>query len=114
MADYTGKNIFEKIGSFIPGYKGYSEKEGRRDTDKLLRMERNGLSHTGNIILEVVRKHKNSVFRVIDQAEGFDAQTMDDRVGGFGSDTSGLTKGVDADSGTLEHLIQSIRTPFFI
>lgn len=38
MADYTGKNIFEKIGSFIPGYKGYSEKEGRRDTDKLLRM----------------------------------------------------------------------------
>lgn len=38
MADYTGKNIFEKIGAFIPGYKGYSEKEGRRDTDKLLRM----------------------------------------------------------------------------
>ena len=39
MADYTGKNIFEKIGAFIPGYKGYSEKEGRRDTDKLLRLE---------------------------------------------------------------------------
>jgi len=39
MTDYTGKNIFEKIGAFIPGYKGYSEKEGRRDTDKLLRME---------------------------------------------------------------------------
>jgi hypothetical protein len=63
--------------------------------DSYRRMERNGLSHTGNIIVEVVRKHKNSVFRVIDQAEGFDAQTMDDRVGGFGSDTSGLTKGVD-------------------
>jgi len=39
MSDYTGKNIFEKIGAFIPGYKGYSEKEGRRDTDKLLRLE---------------------------------------------------------------------------
>jgi hypothetical protein len=39
MSDYTGKNIFEKIGSFIPGYKGYSEKEGRKDTDKLIRME---------------------------------------------------------------------------
>jgi len=39
MSDYTGKNIFEKIGSFIPGYKGYSEKEGRRDNDKLLRLE---------------------------------------------------------------------------
>lgn len=39
MSDYTGNNILEKIGSFIPGYKGYSEKEGRRDTDKLLRVE---------------------------------------------------------------------------
>jgi hypothetical protein len=39
MSDYTGKNIFEKIGSFIPGYRGYSEKEGRKDTDKLIRME---------------------------------------------------------------------------
>ena len=34
-------------------------------------------------------------FKVIDQAEGFDAKTMDERVGGFGSDTSGLTKGLD-------------------
>lgn len=39
MSDYQGKNIFEKIGAFIPGYKGYSEKEGRKDTDKLLRQE---------------------------------------------------------------------------
>jgi hypothetical protein len=38
MGDYK-ENIFEKIGAFIPGYKGYSEKEGRRDTDKLLRLE---------------------------------------------------------------------------
>jgi hypothetical protein len=39
MSDYGGKNILEKIGSFIPGYKGYSEKEGRKDTDKLIRIE---------------------------------------------------------------------------
>jgi hypothetical protein len=39
MSDYDGKNIFEKIGSFIPGYKGYLKKEGRRDTDKILRVE---------------------------------------------------------------------------
>ncbi|MEI6214609.1 MAG: hypothetical protein WCP10_10935 [Desulfuromonadales bacterium] len=39
MSEYTGSNILEKIGSFIPGYKGYSEKEGRRDTDKILRVE---------------------------------------------------------------------------
>ena len=25
------KNVFDKIGSLIPGYKGYAELEGRRD-----------------------------------------------------------------------------------
>jgi hypothetical protein len=57
MADYTGKNIFEKIGSFIPGYKGYSEKEGRRDTDKLLRMEiAKQLDHLKEIINNITRQ----------------------------------------------------------
>ena len=31
------KNIFDKIGSLIPGYRGYSEKDSRRNCDKLLR-----------------------------------------------------------------------------
>lgn len=31
------KNIFDKIGSIIPGYKGYTEREGRRSSDKILR-----------------------------------------------------------------------------
>jgi len=31
------KNIFDKIGSLIPGYKGYTEREGRRNCDKILR-----------------------------------------------------------------------------
>lgn len=31
------KNIFDKIGSLIPGYKGYAERDGRRNCDKLLR-----------------------------------------------------------------------------
>ncbi|MBT7815347.1 MAG: hypothetical protein HN566_01245 [Polaribacter sp.] len=33
------KNIFDKMGSLIPGYRGYSEREGRRNTDKILREE---------------------------------------------------------------------------
>lgn len=33
------KNIFDKIGSLIPGYRGYSERDGRRNTDKILREE---------------------------------------------------------------------------
>ena len=33
------KNIFDKIGSLIPGYRGYAERDGRRNCDKLLRNE---------------------------------------------------------------------------
>ncbi len=33
------KNIFDKIGSLIPGYMGYAEREGRRNCDKILRNE---------------------------------------------------------------------------
>jgi hypothetical protein len=31
------KNVFDKIGSWIPGYKGYAERDGRRNCDKILR-----------------------------------------------------------------------------
>lgn len=31
------KNVFDKIGSLIPGYKGYAERDGRRNCDKTLR-----------------------------------------------------------------------------
>jgi hypothetical protein len=31
------KNIFDKVGSLIPGYSGYAERDGRRTTDKILR-----------------------------------------------------------------------------
>ncbi|MEI7635603.1 MAG: hypothetical protein WCK47_15135 [bacterium] len=30
-------NIFDKIGSLLPGYQGYNEREGRRQCDKVLR-----------------------------------------------------------------------------
>jgi hypothetical protein len=30
-------NIFDKIGTLIPGYKGYQEREGRRECDRQLR-----------------------------------------------------------------------------
>lgn len=37
MSNYEGRNLFEVIGSLIPGYKGYREKEMRRDSDRILR-----------------------------------------------------------------------------
>jgi len=63
--------------------------------DSYRTLESRGLSPTGNIVVAVVRKHKNSIFRVIDQAEGFDFRRMDETVGSFGTDTSGLTKGLN-------------------
>lgn len=42
--DYLGKvkgerTLLEKIMSYIPGYRGYKEKELRRESDRLVRME---------------------------------------------------------------------------
>ena len=37
MTAYSGKNIFEKLGALIPGYRGYSERQGRRETNKIFR-----------------------------------------------------------------------------
>ncbi|TFH50764.1 MAG: hypothetical protein E4H01_01530 [Lysobacterales bacterium] len=37
MSDYDSRNIFEKLGTFVPGYAGYEQREGRRRTDKALR-----------------------------------------------------------------------------
>ncbi len=34
-----GRNALEQLGSKIPGYKGYQEKEARREADRLLRDE---------------------------------------------------------------------------
>ena len=31
------KNILDRIGALIPGYRGYAERDGRRNCDKLLR-----------------------------------------------------------------------------
>lgn len=38
MGEYTGDNLFEKLGTFVPGYPGYAQREGRRKTDKMLRI----------------------------------------------------------------------------
>lgn len=33
------KNVFDKIGSRIPGYQGYKDRDNRRNCDKLLRVK---------------------------------------------------------------------------
>jgi hypothetical protein len=62
--------------------------------DSYRRLEAQGHAVDGKTIIEVIRKKKsNSIIRVIDCAEGFTYSKMEERVGGFGVDTSGLTEG---------------------
>lgn len=64
--------------------------------DSYRRLESNGKQVEGTICIEVIRKKKtHSTLRVIDCAEGLDAEKMNERVGGFGVNTSGLSDGLN-------------------
>lgn len=58
--------------------------------DSYSRLEDKGVQVSGEIIIDVWRKHKNSVIRVRDFAEGMDDVRMDVVVGTYGEATSGL------------------------
>lgn len=58
--------------------------------DSYSRLEDKGVQVSGEIIIDVWRKHKNSVIRVRDFAEGMDDIRMDVVVGTYGEATSGL------------------------
>ena len=61
--------------------------------DSYSRMEDAGISTTGKIIIEVHRKHLNSVLRVSDNAEGMTANDLDKKVVRYGEATSGFKEG---------------------
>jgi hypothetical protein len=58
--------------------------------DSYSRLEDEGLPASGEIIIDLLRKHKNSVIRVRDFAEGMDDARMDKVVGTYGEATSGM------------------------
>jgi anti-sigma regulatory factor (Ser/Thr protein kinase) len=58
--------------------------------DSYARLEHAGQPVSGEIVIEVQRKHKNSLIRVRDHAEGMDNERMDKVVGTYGEATSGL------------------------
>jgi hypothetical protein len=57
------KNIFDKIGSLIPGYPGYADREVRRQCDKILREKTDALMNScENVVkkrIETVVKNNN-------------------------------------------------------
>ena len=58
--------------------------------DSYARLEDAGAHASGEIIIDILRKHKNSLIRVRDFAEGMDDARMDMVVGTYGEATSGL------------------------
>src|SRR6266508_285818 len=54
------------------------------------RLEDAGIPVSGEIVIDILRKHKDSVIRVRDYAEGMDDVRMDRVVGTYGEATSGL------------------------
>ena len=58
--------------------------------DSYSRLEDAGLPASGEIIIDILRKHKNSIIRIRDFAEGMDDTHMDKVVGTYGEATSGL------------------------
>lgn len=61
--------------------------------DSYSRMEDGGFATTGRIVIEVQRKHSNSVLRVIDNAEGMTSDDLDKKVLRYGEATSGFKEG---------------------
>jgi hypothetical protein len=58
--------------------------------DSYSRLEDAGIPVSGVIIIDILRKHKDSVIRIRDYAEGMDDVRMDRVVGTYGEATSGL------------------------
>jgi len=60
------KNIFDKIGSLIPGYRGYAERDGRRNCDKLLRVD---LSDKLSIVEGILYDRINQAIKIKDREQ---------------------------------------------
>ena len=60
--------------------------------DSYRRLENAGIKVDGRIVITLIRKYSGSIIRVKDYAEGFNEDKMDERVGGYGGDTSEFTE----------------------
>ncbi|MCJ7436120.1 MAG: hypothetical protein MUO77_21790, partial [Anaerolineales bacterium] len=58
--------------------------------DSYSRLEHAGQPVSGEIVIDIKRKHKNSLIRIRDHAEGMNDERMDKVVGTYGEATSGL------------------------
>lgn len=61
-------NIFDKIGTLIPGYKGYQERDGRRECDRQLRENiADFLSEAENLFQKQIEKADFNLISTIEK-----------------------------------------------
>ncbi len=76
------KNIFDKIGSLIPGYRGYAEREGRRNCDKILR---EGITDQLNEVEKILYKQMNEALKQKDKEQMKEIEETRKQVNTFSS-----------------------------
>ncbi len=108
MADYTGQNIFEKLGALIPGYKGYVEREGRRTTDQILRRELarrlgDAVASVDEAALQLVEKKDLKAVEALDRLKGR-LRSAADRLRFAGYGESGFFDDVQVGAEELDKL----------
>lgn len=67
----SSRNWLEKIVSYIPGYKGYQDKETRRDVDKLHR------EHVANMLFQLKQPINNVIRELSETGRLFEVNPVD-------------------------------------
>jgi vacuolar-type H+-ATPase subunit I/STV1 len=76
------KNFFDKIGSLIPGYSGYVERDGRRNCDKILR---EGITSQLNEIEKILYEKINEALKAKDKEQMKEIEELRKQINTFSS-----------------------------
>jgi len=87
------KNIFDKIGSLIPGYVGYDEREGRTNCDKILR---EGLANQLSKVEKTLYNQMNNALKLNEKEKMTELEETRKKVNTFSSKVKFAPHGVTA------------------
>jgi vacuolar-type H+-ATPase subunit I/STV1 len=76
------KNFFDKIGSLLPGYSGYAERDGRRNCDKILR---EGITSQLYEIEKILYEKINEALKVKDKEQMKEIEELRKQINTFSS-----------------------------
>jgi len=76
------KNFFDKIGSLLPGYSGYVERDGRRNCDKVLR---EGITSQLNEIEKILYEKINEALKAKDKEQMKEIEEVRKQINTFSS-----------------------------